>query len=30
MIIDEIKSANIEAMKNKDSKARAIYSVLMN
>ena len=29
-IIDEIKSANIEAMKNKDSKARAIYSVLMN
>ena len=30
MIIDEIKSANIEAMKNKDSKARANYSVLMN
>ena len=30
MIIDEIKKANIEAMKNKDSKARAIYSILMN
>lgn len=30
MIIDEIKKANIEAMKNKDSRARAIYSVLMN
>lgn len=30
MIIDDIKSANIEAMKNKDSKARAIYSILMN
>ena len=30
MIIDDIKKANIEAMKNKDSKARAIYSVLMN
>ena len=30
MIIEEIKKANIEAMKNKDSKARAIYSVIMN
>lgn len=30
MIIDEIKKANIQAMKDKDSKARAIYSVLMN
>ena len=30
MIIEEIKKANIEAMKNKDSKARAIYSILMN
>ena len=30
MIIDEIKSANIVAMKNKDAKARAIYSILMN
>lgn len=30
MIIEEIKKANIEAMKSKDSKARAIYSVIMN
>ena len=30
MIIDEIKSANVQAMKDKDQKARAIYSVLMN
>ncbi len=30
MIIDDIKKANIEAMKNKDSNLRAIYSVLMN
>lgn len=30
MIIDEIKKANIEAMKQKDQKARAIYSVIMN
>jgi len=30
MNIEEIKKANIEAMKNKDSKARAIYSVIMN
>ena len=30
MIIDEIKTANIEAMKSKDSRARSIYSVIMN
>ncbi len=30
MIIDEIKSANVQAMKDKDQKARAIYSVIMN
>ncbi len=30
MIEDQIKKANIEAMKNKDSVARAFYSVLMN
>lgn len=30
MIIDEIKSANIQAMKDKDTLARAIYSVIMN
>lgn len=30
MIIDEIKQANIKAMKEKDSLARAIYSVIMN
>ena len=30
MIIEEIKKANIEAMKSKDQKARAIYSVIMN
>ena len=30
MIIEEIKKANIQAMKDKDQKARAIYSVLMN
>ena len=30
MIIEEIKQANIQAMKDKDQKARAIYSVLMN
>ena len=30
MIIDEIKKANIQAMKDKDQKARAIYSVIMN
>lgn len=30
MIIDEIKNANVQAMKDKDQKARAIYSVIMN
>lgn len=30
MLIDEIKKANIEAMKNKDVVARGIYSVLLN
>lgn len=30
MIIEEIKKANIQAMKEKDSLARAIYSVIMN
>ncbi len=30
MIEDEIKKANIDAMKNKDAVARAFYSVLMN
>ncbi len=30
MIEDEIKKANIEAMKNKDTVARAFYGVLMN
>ncbi len=30
MIIEEIKQANIQAMKDKDSLARAIYSVIMN
>lgn len=30
MIIDEIKKANIQAMKDHDQKARAIYSVIMN
>ncbi len=30
MIEDNIKKANIEAMKNKDTVARAFYSVLMN
>lgn len=30
MIIDEIKKANIEAMKNKDSNLRSIYSVIIN
>lgn len=30
MIIEEIKSANVQAMKDKDQKARAIYSVIMN
>ena len=30
MIEEQIKKANIEAMKNKDTTARAFYSVLMN
>ena len=30
MIIDDIKSANVQAMKDKDQRARGIYSVLMN
>lgn len=30
MIIDEIKSANIEALKNKDIVARNLYGVLLN
>ena len=30
MIIDEIKTANVQAMKDKDQRARGIYSVLMN
>lgn len=30
MIIDEIKKANVQAMKDHDSVARAIYGVIMN
>ena len=30
MLVDQIKKANIEAMKNKDTVARSIYSVLLN
>ena len=30
MLIEEIKQANIEAMKNKDANLRSIYSVLIN
>ena len=30
MLIEEIKQANIEAMKAKDSNLRSIYSVLIN
>ena len=30
MIEEQIKKANIEAMKNKDAVARAFYSVLLN
>lgn len=30
MIIDDIKKANIEALKNKDKNARNIYSILLN
>lgn len=30
MLVDEIKKANIQAMKDKDAVARSIYSVIMN
>lgn len=30
MLIEEIKQANIDAMKNKDANLRSIYSVLIN
>ena len=30
MIVDEIKKSNVEAMKNKDTVARSLYSVLLN
>ena len=30
MLYDEIKKKNLEAMKNRDSEARAIYSVLIS
>jgi uncharacterized protein YqeY len=30
MLIEEIKKANVEAMKNKDANMRSIYSVLIN
>lgn len=30
MLIEEIKQANVEAMKNKDANMRSIYSVLIN
>ena len=30
MIIEEIKKANVQAMKDKDQRARGIYSVIMN
>ena len=30
MIIDEIKKANVEAMKSKDANLRSIYSVVIN
>lgn len=30
MIIDDIKTANIQAIKNKDKNARSIYSIIMN
>lgn len=30
MLIEEIKKANIQAMKDKDTVARSIYSVIMN
>lgn len=30
MLVDEIKKANVQAMKDKDSIARSIYSVILN
>lgn len=30
MILEEIKKANVEALKNKDKEARTIYSIVMN
>ena len=30
MIIEEIKKANIEAMRNKDGNLRTIYSIIIN
>ena len=30
MLIDEIKKANIQAMKDKDTDARSVYSVVIN
>ena len=30
MLVDEIKKANIQAMKDKDTVARSIYSVILN
>ena len=30
MIIDEIKKSNVEAIKNKDSNLRSIYSIIIN
>ena len=30
MIIDEIKKANVQAIKDKDTTARALYSVILN
>ena len=30
MIIDEIKKANVQAMKDKDANLRSIYSVVIN
>ena len=30
MIIDEVKKANMQAMKDRDMVARSIYSVLLN
>ena len=30
MIIEEIKKANVEAMKNKDANLRSIYSIIIN